>query len=73
MNSRLKAQVKVPTEMAGNLRLNTVGMQDRGAMPKLDLMDNPTPNATTMSPKVEIPYLTNMLLVLLLLFIVIQF
>ena len=67
MNSRLKAQVKVPTEMAGNLRLSTVGMHDRGAMPRLDLMERPTPRATTINPSVEIPYRTNMLLVLLVL------
>ena len=62
MNSRLKIQVKVPMETAVNFKFSTVGMQDSGAMPKLDLMDRPTPKATTTSPRVEIPYRTRMLL-----------
>jgi hypothetical protein len=62
MNSKLKTNVKLPIEMEGYSRFRTVGIHERGAMPKLDFMDRPTPNATTIRPKVEMPYLTDMLL-----------
>ena len=51
-------QVNVPTDKAGQAKLKIVGGQDGGAMPRLDLMDIPTPSATMMSPRVEMPYLT---------------
>ena len=57
MNDRLKNHVNVPTEMFVNFRDRTVGMQDRGAIPRFDFMETPTPRATTMRPSVEIAYL----------------
>ena len=70
MNSRLNIQVNVPTETWVKRRLRTVGMQERGAIPRLDLMDRPTPSATTRRPKVEMPYRTIRLFVLVIISVV---
>jgi hypothetical protein len=43
--------------MPVHLRLRMVGGQEGGDMPRLDLMEIPTPRATMMRPRVEIPYL----------------
>ena len=55
MNSRCMSQVKVPTLMWVNWRLRTVGGQEGGATPRLDLMERPTPMAIKTSPAVEMP------------------
>ena len=57
MKVRLNIHVKVPTEMSVNFSERIVGTQDRGAMPRFDFMETPTPRATTMRPSVEIAYL----------------
>ena len=55
MNTRCIIQVNVPMEMCSHRRFRMVGGQDGGAMPRLDLMETPTPRATMTSPSVDIP------------------
>ena len=55
MNARCMIQVKVPTEMEGHRSVRMAGGQEGGAMPRLDLMEIPTPRATITRPSVEIP------------------